>query len=108
MIVGISSRGEIYVSLLQSNSNASVMGIFFNSLVKKLAGENKYWYNSVVIQLDNALYHSSASTMKMFKELRVPVLFTGPHSYSASPVEYFFGAFKSKDVNPSKIKTGKR
>ena len=53
-IVGLSSRGDIYLSLLQSNSNASVMGIFFNSLIKKLSDENKYWYHSVAIILDNA------------------------------------------------------
>ena len=58
--------------------------------------------------LDNAPYHSSSTTMKLLEELKVPVLFTGPHSYSASPVEYFFAAFKSVDVNPGRVKTGKR
>lgn len=46
--------------------------------------------------------------MKLFEELKVPVLFTGPHSYSASPAEYFFGAFKAADINPRKVGTGKR
>ena len=58
--------------------------------------------------LDNAAYHTCSTTMKLLEDLRVPVLFTGPHSYSASPVEYFFGAFKSCDVNPRNLKTGKR
>ena len=84
------------------------MGIFFNALVRKLEDEDKYWYLSTVLMMDNAPYHVGAATLKVLAELRVPVLFTGPHSYSASPVEYFFAAFKSIDINPRHVKTGKR
>ena len=35
-------------------------------------------------------------------------MFTGPHSYSASPVELLFAHFKADDINPRKLKTGKR
>jgi hypothetical protein len=28
--------------------------------------------------------------------------------YDASPIELFFAAFKSKDVNPEKLSTGKK
>ena len=58
--------------------------------------------------LDNAPYHTSKTTMKLFEELRVPVLFTGPHSYSACPCELLYAAFKSRDINPARVKTGKR
>ena len=58
--------------------------------------------------LDNATYHSCSSTLKILEDLGVPVLFTGPHSYSASPVELFFAAFKSSDINPRKAPTGKK
>ena len=58
--------------------------------------------------LDNAPYHTSSSMMAFFKEYQVPVIFTGPHSYDASPIELFFAAFKSKDINPESIATGKR
>ena len=50
----------------------------------------------------------SATMMAFYERNKVPVIFTGPHSYDASPIELFFAAFKSKDINPDKIKTGKR
>ena len=53
-------------------------------------------------------YHTSKFIMGVLKDLDVPVLFTGSHSYSASPIELFFAAFKAADVNPRKLATGKR
>ena len=61
-----------------------------------------------MILLDGAPYHTSEVMMEFFKEHQVPVMFTGPHSYDASPIELFFAAFKSKDVNPEKLSTGKK
>ena len=40
--------------------------------------------------------------------LRIPILFTGPHSYDAVPAELLFAAFKADDINPSKVPQGKR
>ena len=108
MILGIDNRGKIYVSLVQSNTNASMMRIFFHSLIKKLDSENPYWHKNTIIMLDNASYHTSTATLKVFEELGVPVLFTGPHSYSASPVELVFAAFKAADINPRLVPTGKK
>ena len=39
--------------------------------------------------LDNAPYHRAGKILSLFEEKRVPVLFTGPHSYDASPVELY-------------------
>jgi hypothetical protein len=36
MIVGVSSKGDLYLTLTQSNSNKSMMGIFLEKLVLKL------------------------------------------------------------------------
>ena len=58
--------------------------------------------------LDNASYHTCSTTLKVLEELGVTVLFTGPHSYSASPVELFFAAFKAADINPRHVPTGKK
>jgi len=60
-----------------------------------------------VILLDNAPYHVSQGTLKVLEELRIPVLFTGPHSYDGAACELFFAAFKREDINPRRIKTGK-
>ena len=72
-----------------------------------LDAESSQWYRNTVIMLDNAPYHTSNATLKAFEELGVPVLFTGPHSYSASPVELLFAAFKARDINPRLVPTGK-
>ena len=108
MIAGLDSRGQVYLSLIQSNSNASVMRIFFQALVRKLDKERPNWRRDTIVLLDNASYHSCAATLKVFEEQQIPILFTGPHSYDAAPCELFFAAFKSADVNPRHVKTGKR
>ena len=82
--------------------------MYFTNLLKILDKKGKGWRQYTVILLDGAPYHTSDVMMKFFKEYQVPVMFTGPHSYDASPIELFFAAFKSKDVNPEKLSTGKK
>ena len=107
MIAGIDSRGSIYLCLVQSNSNAKIMEIFFHSLVRTLNKERPDWREDTVIQIDNAKYHTAVTTQRVFQDLRIPIMFTGPHSYDACPCELFFAAFKREDINPRRDKTGK-
>ena len=44
----------------------------------------------------------------MLERLRVPIMMMGPYSYDIAPCELFFAAFKSADINPSKVSTGKQ
>ena len=83
------------------------MEIFFQSLVTQLDKEHGDWRTTHIILLDNAPYHVGASTIKMLKRLKIPICFTGPHSYDTAPIELWFGAFKSKDINPQRMPTGK-
>ena len=84
------------------------MSVFFVQLVKKLDEENKQWRKDTVILLDNAKYHRSKEIMTLLKELHIPVLFTGPHSYAAVPIELWFAAFKADDINPRHLPTCKK
>ena len=84
-----------------------MMEMFFRRLVKKLDDENRYWRQTLVILLDGAPYHTSKVTLKILEELKVPVMFFGPHSYDAAPCELFFAWFKSDDINPRKIPMSK-
>ena len=59
MIVGIDTSGQIYLSLVQSNSNQKIMEIFFHKLVKVLDKERSGWKSNTIILLDNAKYHSA-------------------------------------------------
>ena len=84
------------------------MSVFFVQLVKKLDEENKQWRKDTVILLDNAKYHRSKEILTLLKELHIPVLFTGPHSYAAVPIELWFAAFKADDINPRHLPTDKK
>ena len=108
MIVGVDTEGKVILSLSQSNSNGEMMKLFFVNLVRRLDEENSKWRNSTIILLDNASYHVSQQTLNVFEELRIPILFTGPHSYDGSAVELWFAAFKRADINPRKPPFGKK
>ena len=108
MIAGIDTLGKVYLSLIQANSNGSIIEIFFSSLCNKLDKERPRWRRDTVIMMDNAPYHTSHATRKVLEKFQVPVLFTGPHSYDIPPCELLFAAFKDRDINPRHIPTGKR
>ena len=42
------------------------------------------------------------------KALGFNICVSAPYSFASAPVEYSFAYLKSKDLNPSGIKTGKR
>jgi hypothetical protein len=73
----------------------------------KLDRERPNWRYNTVVLLDNAPYHTSTATMRILNFLEIPVCFTGAHSYSAAPCELLFAAFKSRDINPSRVAIGK-
>ena len=93
---------------MQANSNSKVMEIYLHQLVKTLDEERPGWRKNTFLMWDNAPYHSSPATLAVLEKLKVPVLFTGPHSYDASPCELFFAHFKKSDINPRRLPTGKR
>ena len=84
------------------------MEIFLRQLVLKLDKEDQNWRANTVILHDNAPYAASESTLEIMEGLRIPMLFSGPYSYDASPVELLYAAFKSDDVNPRHVPMGKR
>jgi hypothetical protein len=46
--------------------------------------------------------------MQMLEQLQVPIMISGPHSYDAAPCELWFALFKSVNINPRRLKTGKK
>ena len=108
MIAAIDTDGEVYVTLTQSNSNSSIMEMYFRHLVKVLDRKSRYWRNHTVILLDGAPYHTSKVTKEILDELEIPTMYLGPHSYDAAPIELFFAWFKSADINPRKVSQGKK
>jgi len=108
MIIAMDTLGNVYLSLTQVNTTNQVMEIYLRQLVLKLNKERIDWRSDTILCLDNASYHNSSSTMELFEELRIPVIFTGPHSYDFAPCELFFSWFKSASFNPTRLPLGKK
>ena len=83
------------------------MELFFTHFIEMMDQKDKYWRKHTVILQDNAPYKTSASMMKFYEEHQVPVMFTGPHSYAASPIELWFAHFKKGNLNPENLPMGK-
>ena len=107
MITGLDSKGNIYFSLVQSNSNSKIIELFYTHLVKKLDNEKPNWTKNLIVLQDNAAYHTSKVALKMLEKLGIPMCYSGPHSYDVCPIELLFASFKSVDVNPRLVATGK-
>ena len=108
LILGIDSLGNMYASLTQVNTDTKIMCMFIRELVKVLDRERPQWRADTVLVLDNATYHCSTECIALFKELRVPMTFSGPHSYATAQCELGFGALKSKHLNPDQLPSGKK
>ena len=61
-----------------------------------------------MILMDNASYNKSTGLLQFLADYRVPVLYTGPMSYDASPIELLFAHFKKEDINPRHLAMGKK
>ena len=108
MIVAIDTLGNIYVSLTQSNSNSQIMECFFRQLVLKLNKDRIDWRDNSIVLMDNASYHKTSNSLQLYESLRMPTMFTAPHSYDVAPAELFFAHFKSVDLNPDRLPMGKK
>ena len=84
------------------------MILFFRDFVKLLNEEDRSWRQKTILYLDGARYHRSTETLGVCEELQIPYMVSGPYSYNASPCEYWFSLFKRVNINPRKVKTGKR
>ena len=77
MYAAIDNFGNSYVSLSQANTSGNTMMLFIYKLVEILDSKDPNWRSNSIITFDNASYHSATTTMKIMKELNLPVLFWG-------------------------------
>ena len=59
MITGLDTRGNVYLSALQANSNSSIMEMFFVRLLEVLDSKDRNWRSNHLILMDGAPYHMS-------------------------------------------------
>ena len=94
MILALDTRGEVFLSLSQSNTNTSTLKLFFKEFTELLDKKRPKWRDSHVIMIDNAPYHCSKQTLEYMEDQRIPLMFLGPYSYDVAPCELFFARFK--------------
>ena len=108
MIAAIDNFGGIYWAILQSTVDNEVMTVFLTHLVAKLAQEESDWARNTVLLLDNASYHHHSGVLNQLMLQGVDVLYTGPYSFSGSPIELFYASMKRTMLNPKHLSTGKK
>ncbi len=108
VLTAISTEGESYLSVSNATTDTDTFRLFIQQLEIKLTTERPGWKEDTVILIDNAKYHSAGLTREYFAHHGIRIMFTGPYSYSGSPVELYFAALKSTNLNPTMHATGKR
>ena len=108
MIAALDTQGEVWFSLSHSTTDGDVIALFLVHLIKQLDDDSPGWQEDSVILWDNAPYHQSAETMSVLSRMGLPIIFSGPYSYSAAPIETLFSHLKLGELNPQGLSTGKR
>ena len=82
--------------------------LFLRYLIRHLETDNPNWRSNTIFLLDGARYHTSEEMREHLRKMEISLIYSGPYSYSAAPIERLFSALKDGDLNPEKISTGKR
>lgn len=98
LLAALDTEGWVYFALTHANTDSEVILTFFGHLVRQLDSEKKDWRESTVILLDGAKYHTSEETRWYLMMLQVPVIFSGPYSYTTAPIELLFGGLKTGEL----------
>ena len=82
--------------------------LFLMQLTRALDSESPDWKDNTIFLWDNAPYHTSVETNTVIKTLGIKIVFSGPYSYTAAPIELLFGGLKCGELNKNRLQTGKR
>ena len=108
LIAALDTDGRIWFSLTQANTDTDVMTTFLRYLVRELDRESPGWQETTTILLDNAAWHTNQIMKQRLARLGLPIIYSGPYSYSSAPIESMFAALKLGDLNPERLPTGKK
>ena len=61
-----------------------------------------------MILIDNAPYHTGDEIRDYLHKMQIPIIYSGPYSYSAAPIETLFSFLKLGELNQEGIPTGKK
>ena len=72
LIVAVSSKGYVWLSCTQCNTDDEIICMFLSRLVEKLNSQfGREWRNDMTFILDGAAYHRSVDTRKRIRELQM-------------------------------------
>ena len=84
------------------------MTTFIRYLVRELERDDPLWATKSTIVLDNAAWHTNPVMKERLAKMQLPIIYSGPYSYTTAPIELVFAALKLGDLNPQKLPTGKK
>jgi len=108
MVLAFDNHGNAYFSLSDSNTNSATFSLFMKHLADILDIDRPGWRETTIILLDNATYHKSTSTLEVLEKLELPIMYSGPYSFSIAACELFFSRLKQGLLNPNDLLLGKR
>ena len=108
MITALDTDGRVYFSLSHATTDQDTYMLFLRHLIVKLDLESPGWQESSLLLMDNAAYHCSAQAREYLRKMQVPIMYSGPYSYSAAPIETLFALLKLGELNKDHVSTGKR
>ena len=56
-----------------------------------------------MLLLDNCANNKTSKVLSLINSIEIPTLYSAPASYSAVPIERFFGAIKSKNYEEEEV-----
>ena len=108
MIAALDIDGKVWYCLSHATTDSDCIRVFLRHLIQKLDQQYPGWQDNTIILWDNAPYHTSAETMSYLRRQGIQVVYSGPYSYSAAPIETLFGHLKLGELNHECVSTGKR
>ena len=108
LIVALDTEGKMWCALTQANTDADVMTLFLRYLERQLDLETPERQENSTILLDNAAWHTNPLMKARLARMKLPIIYSGPYSYTSAPVESVFAALKLGNLNPNRLPTGKK
>ena len=108
MIASLDTDGRVYFSLSHATTEQDTFMLFMRHLTRQLDEDTPGWQENSIILLDNATYHTGEEIQSYFRKMEVPVMYSGPYSYGAAPIEMVFGHLKLGEINLNRESTGKK
>ena len=90
------------------NTDSDVFLLFLRRLCDRLTTEDRQWKQNTVVLVDGATYHRSDAVREFLRKSKVRAVLSVPYSYETAPIELFFSLLKRTNLNPARLKTGKK